>query len=111
MSMMETKRIIQQVWISQLSLKAMAEKIDKNSQYYFTWMLIFFLLFTFDLQLAIALQALKGIGLIHTDIKLENIMLVNQREHPLKVKLIDFGLAVHVSKTKQQMIRPPREYR
>ena len=65
----------------------------------------------FDLQLAIALQALKGVGVIHADIKLDNIMLVNQLEQPLKVKLIDFGLAVHVSETKQRRIRPPLVYR
>ena len=68
-------------------------------------------LYTFDLQLAIALQALKGIGVIHTDIKLDNIMLVNQLEQPLKVKLIDFGLAIHVSETKQRRIKPPLWYR
>ena len=73
--------------------------------------LILIILFILDLQLAIALQALKGIGLIHTDIKLDNIMLVNQREQPLKVKLIDFGLAVPVSETKQRRIKPPLWYR
>ena len=74
-------------------------------------LLILNMLFILDLQLAIALQALKGIGLIHTDIKLDNIMLVNQREQPLKVKLIDFGLAVPVSETKQRRITPPLWYR
>ena len=68
-------------------------------------------LFVLDLQLAVALQALKAIGLIHTDIKLENIMLVNQREQPLRVKLIDFGLAVPVSEAKQRRIKPNLAYR
>ncbi|KAL7378125.1 hypothetical protein ABVT39_008887 [Epinephelus coioides] len=44
-------------------------------------------------QLAIALNALKTTGLIHTDIKIDNIMLVDRKEKPLRVKLIDFGLA------------------
>ena len=69
------------------------------------------MLFVLDLQLAVALQALKAIGLIHTDIKLENIMLVNQREQPLRVKLIDFGLAVPVSEAKQRRIKPILAYR
>ena len=72
---------------------------------------ILIVIFVLDLQLAIALLALKGIGLIHTDIKMENIMLVNQLEQPLKVKLIDFGLAVPASEAKQQRIKPILEYR
>ena len=74
-------------------------------------MLILIILFILDLQLAIALQALEGIGLIHTDIKLENIMLVNQREQPLKVKLIDFGLAVPASEAMHWRINPNLAYR
>ncbi|KAL7390750.1 hypothetical protein ABVT39_027026 [Epinephelus coioides] len=45
-------------------------------------------------QLAIALNTLKDIGLIHTDIKIDNIMLVDREEQPLRVKLIDFGLGL-----------------
>uniref|UniRef100_A0A3P9JJB0 Protein kinase domain-containing protein n=1 Tax=Oryzias latipes TaxID=8090 RepID=A0A3P9JJB0_ORYLA len=48
-------------------------------------------------QLLIALKGLKRINLVHCDIKLDNIMLVNQDSKPFRVKLIDFGLA---SKTK-----------
>uniref|UniRef100_A0A3P9IDS7 Protein kinase domain-containing protein n=1 Tax=Oryzias latipes TaxID=8090 RepID=A0A3P9IDS7_ORYLA len=48
-------------------------------------------------QLLIALKGLKSINLVHCDIKLDNIMLVNQDSKPFRVKLIDFGLA---SKTK-----------
>ncbi|TWW58223.1 Homeodomain-interacting protein kinase 3 [Takifugu flavidus] len=44
-------------------------------------------------ELATALQHLKDIELIHMDLKLDNIMLVNHKEAPFKVKLIDFGLA------------------
>uniref|UniRef100_A0A3B3HWT1 Protein kinase domain-containing protein n=1 Tax=Oryzias latipes TaxID=8090 RepID=A0A3B3HWT1_ORYLA len=44
-------------------------------------------------QLLVALRALKAIGLVHCDIKLNNVMFVNHQSHPYKVKLIDFGLA------------------
>ncbi|CAL8311822.1 unnamed protein product [Merluccius merluccius] len=36
-------------------------------------------------------------GIIHADLKGDNIMFVNQRDKQPKVKLIDFGLAVPVS--------------
>lgn len=49
-------------------------------------------------QMLVALNALKGIGLAHADIKPDNIMLVNRQLQPFKLKLIDFGLAVPVSK-------------
>nr|XP_033472900.1 homeodomain-interacting protein kinase 1-like [Epinephelus lanceolatus] len=52
-------------------------------------------------QLAKALKALKGIGVIHTDLKFDNIMLVDHRTRPFQVKLIDFGLAIKCSKAKQ----------
>uniref|UniRef100_A0A3Q3MCS7 Protein kinase domain-containing protein n=1 Tax=Mastacembelus armatus TaxID=205130 RepID=A0A3Q3MCS7_9TELE len=48
-------------------------------------------------QMLVALNALKSIGLVHTDIKPDNIMLVDHKLHPLRVKLIDFGLASKVS--------------
>uniref|UniRef100_A0A3B3IEW2 Protein kinase domain-containing protein n=1 Tax=Oryzias latipes TaxID=8090 RepID=A0A3B3IEW2_ORYLA len=44
-------------------------------------------------QLLVALRALKTIGLVHCDIKLNNLMFVNHQSYPYKVKLIDFGLA------------------
>uniref|UniRef100_A0A3B3ILI4 Protein kinase domain-containing protein n=1 Tax=Oryzias latipes TaxID=8090 RepID=A0A3B3ILI4_ORYLA len=43
-------------------------------------------------QLLVALRALKTIGLVHCDIKLNNVMFVNHQSYPYKVKLIDFGL-------------------
>ncbi|KAJ8374948.1 hypothetical protein SKAU_G00055280 [Synaphobranchus kaupii] len=46
---------------------------------------------TIILQLLLALAKLKDMGIVHTDIKEENIMLVNQRRQPFRVKLIDFG--------------------
>uniref|UniRef100_A0A8C7WMZ4 Protein kinase domain-containing protein n=1 Tax=Oryzias sinensis TaxID=183150 RepID=A0A8C7WMZ4_9TELE len=39
-----------------------------------------------------ALKALKSIGVVHCDIKLDNIMFADKKS--LKFKLIDFGLAV-----------------
>ena len=48
-------------------------------------------------QLLVALTALKSVSLVHTDIKPNNIMLVDQQLQPSKVKLIDFGMATHVS--------------
>ena len=53
------------------------------------------------MQLAVAFKALNDIGIIHADLKGDNIMFVNRRDQPLKVKLIDFGLAVHVSNVAQ----------
>ncbi|KAK0143741.1 Homeodomain-interacting protein kinase 3 [Merluccius polli] len=47
-------------------------------------------------QLAVSFEALKVMGVIHADLKGDNIMFVNQRDKPLKVKLIDFGLAVPI---------------
>uniref|UniRef100_A0AAV2IYC1 Protein kinase domain-containing protein n=1 Tax=Knipowitschia caucasica TaxID=637954 RepID=A0AAV2IYC1_KNICA len=40
-----------------------------------------------------ALDSLRSVGVIHTDIKLDNIMFVDQEAKPFKVKLIDFGVA------------------
>lgn len=48
-------------------------------------------------QLANALEHLSTLGLIHTDIKMENVMLVNHEKEPFRVKLIDFSLAMDVS--------------
>ncbi|XP_030269384.1 homeodomain-interacting protein kinase 1 isoform X1 [Sparus aurata] len=55
-------------------------------------------------QMATAFDALKGIGVIHTDVKRDNIMMVNHFRRPFEVKLIDFGLAIPTSKAKN--IRP-----
>ena len=48
-------------------------------------------------QLLVAFDALKGIGVIHTDLKPDNIMLVNHKDQPYRLKLIDFGLATPVN--------------
>ncbi|CAG5958551.1 unnamed protein product [Menidia menidia] len=49
-------------------------------------------------QVATALKKLKSLGLIHADLKPENIMLVDPSRQPYRVKVIDFGSASHVSK-------------
>ncbi|CAF93722.1 unnamed protein product, partial [Tetraodon nigroviridis] len=42
-------------------------------------------------QLFLALSDLKRLGILHTDLKPDNVMLVGKKE--LKIKVIDFGLA------------------
>lgn len=44
-------------------------------------------------QLLVALNALKSIGMVHADIKPDNIMFINRQRHSVMVKLIDFGMA------------------
>ncbi|XP_066551104.1 homeodomain-interacting protein kinase 2-like [Amia ocellicauda] len=49
-------------------------------------------------QVATALRKLESLGMIHTDLKPDKIMLVdNAARQPLRVKVIDFGLAIQVS--------------
>ncbi|KAK1803507.1 hypothetical protein P4O66_020935, partial [Electrophorus voltai] len=49
-------------------------------------------------QVAKALMKLKSLGLILTDLKPDNIMLVDLVRQPYRVKVIDFGSASHFSK-------------
>uniref|UniRef100_A0A3Q2ZGT0 Protein kinase domain-containing protein n=1 Tax=Hippocampus comes TaxID=109280 RepID=A0A3Q2ZGT0_HIPCM len=62
-------------------------------------------------QLLVALDALKRLGILHTDIKPDNIMCVNKQDCPLRVKLIDFGLAQVVSSVHPGMKIQPKGYR
>lgn len=62
-------------------------------------------------QVATALKKLKSLGLIHADLKPENIMLVDPARQPYKVKVIDFGSASHVSKTVCSTYLQSRYYR
>ncbi|XP_077398307.1 homeodomain-interacting protein kinase 2-like [Festucalex cinctus] len=62
-------------------------------------------------QLLVALVTLKRIGILHTDIKPDNIMIVNRKEQPLMVKLIDFGNAILASKIKLGLEIQPVGYR
>ncbi|XP_018539063.1 homeodomain-interacting protein kinase 1 [Lates calcarifer] len=62
-------------------------------------------------QLATALNVLKKVGVIHTDIKMDNIMLVDRLRKPFRVKLIDFGLAIPRSQARQGGVYQPHPYR
>lgn len=62
-------------------------------------------------QLATALDHLKAIGIMHADLKLENVMLVNHAQEPYRVKVIDFGLASEVSAAKIGSYIQTRPYR
>ncbi|XP_061524441.1 homeodomain-interacting protein kinase 3-like [Phycodurus eques] len=48
-------------------------------------------------QVAVSLQLLKSLGIVHTDLKPDNIMLVDHVHQPLRVKVIDFGTANLIS--------------
>lgn len=54
---------------------------------------------------------LKSLGLIHADLKPENIMLVDPLRQPYRVKVIDFGSASHVSKAVCSTYLQSRYYR
>uniref|UniRef100_A0A8C9ZGX3 Protein kinase domain-containing protein n=1 Tax=Sander lucioperca TaxID=283035 RepID=A0A8C9ZGX3_SANLU len=62
-------------------------------------------------QVATALQLLKSLGISHSDLKPENIMLVDHVRQPLKIKLIDFGSACDASKAEQGSCIQHRWYR
>lgn len=62
-------------------------------------------------QMLVALAALKSINVVHTDIKPDNILLVNHQLEPFRVKLIDFGLATPVTKLKRGTVVQVRAYR
>lgn len=62
-------------------------------------------------QVLVALAKLKHLGLIHADLKPENIMLVDPVNQPFRVKVIDFGSASHVSKAVTNTYLQSRYYR
>uniref|UniRef100_A0A3P9DII4 Protein kinase domain-containing protein n=1 Tax=Maylandia zebra TaxID=106582 RepID=A0A3P9DII4_9CICH len=62
-------------------------------------------------QMFVALTALKSRGMMHADIKPDNIMLVNQSQQPYKVKLIDFGFATSPAKIPPGTIIQALSYR
>lgn len=62
-------------------------------------------------KVATALMKLKSLGLIHADLKPENIMLVDPIRQPYRVKVIDFGSASHVSKAVCSTYLQSRYYR
>ncbi|KAK2847481.1 hypothetical protein Q5P01_010480 [Channa striata] len=66
---------------------------------------------TITQQVLVAFDALKGLGILYCDLKFDNIMLINHSKQPLKIKLIDFGLALPESKVKLGMIMQHLTYR
>ncbi|XP_069390411.1 homeodomain-interacting protein kinase 3-like [Paralichthys olivaceus] len=62
-------------------------------------------------QVLVALDALKAMGVLHADIKPDNIMFVHLQDQPLRVKLIDFGCAMMKSQIEQGMYIQPNGYR
>ncbi|XP_039979263.1 homeodomain-interacting protein kinase 1-like [Xiphias gladius] len=58
-------------------------------------------------QLLMAFDALKGIGVVHANLKPDNIMLVNHPAEPFRVKLVDFGVSFNTSEERQGMIIQP----
>uniref|UniRef100_A0A674PNQ6 Protein kinase domain-containing protein n=1 Tax=Takifugu rubripes TaxID=31033 RepID=A0A674PNQ6_TAKRU len=47
-------------------------------------------------QVATALQYLRSFKIVHADIRPENIMIVDRRQQPIRVRLVDFGLAFQI---------------
>ncbi|XP_066919823.1 homeodomain-interacting protein kinase 1-like [Clytia hemisphaerica] len=62
-------------------------------------------------QVATTLLKLKQMNLIHSDLKPENIMLVEQERQPFRVKVVDFGSATHTSKAVTSSYLQSRYYR
>jgi len=62
-------------------------------------------------QVLTALIKLSELGLIHADIKPENIMLVNPTNEPFRVKLIDFGSATYTRNAVNNTYLQSRYYR
>ncbi|XP_069391559.1 uncharacterized protein [Paralichthys olivaceus] len=57
-------------------------------------------------QLLTTLKALKSIGVVHSDIKPDNVMVVDPHATPLRVKLIDFGLSSNIPSKLGQKCQP-----
>ncbi|CAP32925.2 Protein CBR-HPK-1 [Caenorhabditis briggsae] len=62
-------------------------------------------------QVLTALNKLKSLGLIHADLKPENIMLVDPQQQPYRVKVIDFGSASQRHKVVTNTYLQSRYYR
>jgi len=61
--------------------------------------------------LNVCVSCFQQLGLIHADLKPENIMLVDPMRQPYRVKVIDFGSASHVSKAVCNTYLQSRYYR
>uniref|UniRef100_A0A8C6M0X5 Protein kinase domain-containing protein n=1 Tax=Nothobranchius furzeri TaxID=105023 RepID=A0A8C6M0X5_NOTFU len=62
-------------------------------------------------QILEALSVLKELGITHANLKLDNIMLVNHKAQPFRVKLIDFGWACSTGALQQKGIIQTLPYR
>uniref|UniRef100_A0A8C6L7W8 Protein kinase domain-containing protein n=1 Tax=Nothobranchius furzeri TaxID=105023 RepID=A0A8C6L7W8_NOTFU len=62
-------------------------------------------------QLLETLDFLQQVNITHTDIKPDNIMLVNHDSEPFRVKLIDFGLAVRECQYSEEELIPSISYK
>lgn len=64
-----------------------------------------------SLQLLATLGCLKTVDVIHTNIKLQNIMLVNRKEQSFRVKFIGFCSTFPAAEVKHGTIMQPVAYR
>ncbi|CAL9693504.1 unnamed protein product [Knipowitschia caucasica] len=70
-------------------------------------------IFSIVQQVATALDVLRERSMVHSDLKMGNVMVVNHTQRPLHVKLIDFGSTIPASETGRlstvhhEMYRPP----
>ncbi|KAM8960429.1 homeodomain-interacting protein kinase 4-like [Pelodytes ibericus] len=55
---------------------------------------------TITAQVLKSLSKLKELSIMHTDLKPENIMLVDQKRYPFRVKVIDFGCSIIFSEVR-----------
>jgi len=62
-------------------------------------------------QVLSCLQKMRELGLVHADLKPENIMLVDPVRQPFRVKVIDFGSATPRSKSNATTYLQSRYYR
>ena len=69
------------------------------------------LVLSLSLQLLTAFDALKGIGVVHSDLKPDNVMLTNHQGEPFRVKLRDFGVSFPTSKEHRGHTIQPLGYR
>lgn len=62
-------------------------------------------------QVLCCLQKLREVGLVHADLKPENVMLVDPERQPFRVKVIDFGSATPRSRSNATSYLQSRYYR
>lgn len=61
--------------------------------------------------MATTLQLLRSLDLVHMDLKPDNIMMVDAKKQPFRIKLIDFGFAQHISNIRSGLSVPLCNYR